>query len=193
MHNPDMKPGRRPAMSTPGISDRSRQSRTGTSASARGAAVTPEVIDPPQILEPCQLPTAPQTGADVMAQFIPSSPFVAKLGIVAEVLGGDEVRLRLPWDPIQRHGRRHGARRRRSCAGRCRGDGRRVGGRRGARLAARRDHVDVDAVSAPARATDLIAIGRVLRRGKTLVNCDVDVVTPAATRSRRRSRTTRSS
>ena len=31
---------------------------------------------------------------------------------------------------------------------------------------------------ASARATDLIAIGRVLRRGKTLVNCDVDVVTP---------------
>ncbi|WP_272937674.1 hotdog domain-containing protein, partial [Mycolicibacterium moriokaense] len=28
---------------------------------------------------------------------------------------------------------------------------------------------------APARATDLIAVGRVLRRGKTLVNCDVDV------------------
>ena len=31
---------------------------------------------------------------------------------------------------------------------------------------------------APARATDLIGVGRVLRRGKTLVNCDVDVVTP---------------
>jgi acyl-coenzyme A thioesterase PaaI-like protein len=31
---------------------------------------------------------------------------------------------------------------------------------------------------APARATDLIAVGRVLRRGKTLVNVDVDVVTP---------------
>jgi uncharacterized protein (TIGR00369 family) len=30
---------------------------------------------------------------------------------------------------------------------------------------------------APTRATDLIAIGRVLRRGKTLVNCDVNVVT----------------
>ena len=29
-------------------------------------------------------PTQPQTGADVMAQFIPSSPFVAKLGIVSE-------------------------------------------------------------------------------------------------------------
>jgi acyl-coenzyme A thioesterase PaaI-like protein len=42
--------------------------------------------------------TPPQTGADVMAQFIPKSPFVAKLGIVADVLDGDEVRLRLPWD-----------------------------------------------------------------------------------------------
>ncbi len=34
-----------------------------------------------------------------MAQFIPSSPFVAKLGIVADVLDADEVRLRLPWEP----------------------------------------------------------------------------------------------
>jgi hypothetical protein len=33
------------------------------------------------------------------AEFIPQSPFVAKLGIVAEVLDADEVRLRLPWDP----------------------------------------------------------------------------------------------
>ena len=44
-------------------------------------------------------PTQPQTGADVMAQFIPSSPFVGKLGIVADVLDPDEIRLRLPWDP----------------------------------------------------------------------------------------------
>ncbi|HET6734922.1 hypothetical protein [Mycobacterium sp.] len=42
---------------------------------------------------------------------------------------------------------------------------------------------------APARATDLIAIGRVLRRGKTLVNCDVDVITKPW---RRRSPPTRS-
>ena len=39
------------------------------------------------------------TGAEVMAQFLPQSPFVAKLGIVAEALEGDEVRLRMPWDP----------------------------------------------------------------------------------------------
>ena len=40
-----------------------------------------------------------QSGRDVIAQFIPHSPFVAKLGIVADQLGDDEVRLRLPWDP----------------------------------------------------------------------------------------------
>jgi acyl-coenzyme A thioesterase PaaI-like protein len=39
------------------------------------------------------------SGRDVIAQFIPQSPFVAKLGIVADQLGDDEVRLRLPWDP----------------------------------------------------------------------------------------------
>ena len=37
---------------------------------------------------------------------------------------------------------------------------------------------------APARATDLIAIGRVLRRGKTHVNIDVDVVTSGRRRRR---------
>lgn len=40
-----------------------------------------------------------QTGADVIAQFIPQWPFVTKLGIVADVLAAGEVRLRLPWDP----------------------------------------------------------------------------------------------
>ncbi|MCU1698991.1 MAG: hypothetical protein JWR34_5054, partial [Mycobacterium sp.] len=45
------------------------------------------------------LPATAPTGAEIMAQFIPQSPFVAKLGIVAEVLDGDEVRLRMPWDP----------------------------------------------------------------------------------------------
>ena len=45
---------------------------------------------------------------------------------------------------------------------------------------------------APAQATDLIGIGRVLRRGRTLVNCDVDVVTPDGVAVRRRSPPTRS-
>ena len=42
---------------------------------------------------------SPHTGAEVMAQFIPQSPLVAKLGIVAEGLDAPEVRLRMPWDP----------------------------------------------------------------------------------------------
>ena len=43
--------------------------------------------------------TRPSSGRDVIAQFLPQSPFVAKLGIVADQLSDDEVRLRLPWDP----------------------------------------------------------------------------------------------
>jgi uncharacterized protein (TIGR00369 family) len=118
------------------------------------------------------------TGAEVMAQFLPQSPFVTKLGIVAETLDGDEVRLRMPWDPgnVTLGDMVHGG-----------------------AIAALAD-VTVMAAAwagvaaadslrgvttsmamqflAPARATDLIGVGRVLRRGKTLVNCDVDVVTP---------------
>lgn len=118
------------------------------------------------------------TGAEVMAQFLPQSPFVAKLGIVAETLDGDEVRLRMPWDPgnVTLGDMVHGG-----------------------AIAALADVTVMaaawagvsEAVSlrgvttsmamqflAPARATDLIGVGRVLRQGKTLVNCDVDVVTP---------------
>jgi acyl-coenzyme A thioesterase PaaI-like protein len=42
---------------------------------------------------------APASERDVIAAFRPQSPFVAKLGIVVEHLGDEEVRLRLPWDP----------------------------------------------------------------------------------------------
>ena len=41
----------------------------------------------------------PTSGRDVIAQFLPQSPLVAKLGIVADQLRDDELRLRLPWDP----------------------------------------------------------------------------------------------
>lgn len=114
-----------------------------------------------------------------MAQFIPASPFVAKLGIVAEVLDGDEVRLRMPFDPtnVTLGDMVHGG-----------------------AIATLADMTVMAAAwagvpvpeslrgvttslsmqfLAPARATELIGVGRVLRRGKTLVNCDVDVVTPS--------------
>jgi uncharacterized protein (TIGR00369 family) len=122
--------------------------------------------------------TDAQTGSDVMAQFIPACPLAAKLGIVADVLVGDEVRLRMPFDPtnVTLGDMVHGG-----------------------AIATLADMtvmatawagVDVPAslrgvttslsmqFLAPARATELIGVGRVLRRGKTLVNCDVDVVTP---------------
>jgi uncharacterized protein (TIGR00369 family) len=113
-----------------------------------------------------------------MAQVIPHSPFAAKLGIVAEVLDAEEVRLRMPWDTtnVTLGDMVHGG-----------------------AIATLADvtvmaaaWAGVEAVEslrgvttsmavqflAPARATDLIGVGRVLRRGKTLVNCDVDVITP---------------
>jgi uncharacterized protein (TIGR00369 family) len=34
---------------------------------------------------------------------------------------------------------------------------------------------------APARATELIGVGRVLRRGRSLVNCEAEIVDPAGT------------
>src|ERR1700720_3678288 len=123
-------------------------------------------------------PTQPHTGADVMAQFIPQSPFVAKLGIVADVLDADEVRLRLPWDPtnVTVADMVHGGGIAALAAG-----GVMVGAWAGAEVPDSLRGVTTSMAMqflAPARATDLIAVGRVLRRGKTLVNIDVDVVTP---------------
>jgi uncharacterized protein (TIGR00369 family) len=123
-------------------------------------------------------PTRPQTGADVMAQFIPQSPFVAKLGIVAEVLDPGEVRLRMPWDTtnVTLGDMVHGG------AIATLADVTVMAAAWAGVEAAEslRGVTTSKAVQflAPARATDLIGVGRVLRRGKTLVNCDVDVVTP---------------
>jgi len=123
-------------------------------------------------------PTQPQTGADVMAQFIPSSPFVAKLGIVADVLDADEVRLRLPWDSTNVtvadmvHGGAIAALADVAVMAAAWAGAEVPDSLRGVTTSMSMQFL------APARATDLIAIGRVLRRGKTLVNVDVDVVTP---------------
>ncbi|MCX8556705.1 PaaI family thioesterase [Mycolicibacterium mucogenicum] len=121
---------------------------------------------------------SPHTGAEVMAQFIPQSPLVTKLGIVAEALDAPEVRLRMPWDPTNT-----------TLADMVHGGA----------IAALAD-VTIMAAAwateqapeslwgvtismsvqylAPARSTDLIAVGRVLHRGKSLVHCEVEVTTP---------------
>jgi uncharacterized protein (TIGR00369 family) len=123
-------------------------------------------------------PGQPRSGADVMARFIPQSPFVAKLGIVAEVLDADEVRLRLPWDPSNVtlgdlvHGGAIAALADVTVMAAAWAGAKVPDSLRGVTTSMALQFL------APARATDLIGVGRVLRRGKTLVHCDVDVLTP---------------
>jgi uncharacterized protein (TIGR00369 family) len=118
------------------------------------------------------------TGAEVMAQFLPQSPFVIKLGIVAEVLDADEVRLRMPWDPTNVtlgdmvHGGAIAALADVTVMAAAWAGVEAAESLRGVTTSMAMQYLS------PARATDLVGVGRVLRRGKTLVNCDVDVVTP---------------
>lgn len=122
--------------------------------------------------------SGPSTGRDVIAAFLPQSPFVAKLGIVVEQLGDDEVRLRLPWDPTNVtvgdivHG---GAIATLAdltimAAAWC-------GAHAPPELRGVTVSLTVDFM-APARATDVIGVGRVLRRGRSLVNCEAEIVDP---------------
>jgi uncharacterized protein (TIGR00369 family) len=124
------------------------------------------------------LPATAPTGAEIMAQFIPQSPFVAKLGIVAEVLDADEVRLRMPWDPtnVTLGDMVHGG-----AIASLADVTVMAAAWAGVEAAPSLRGVTVSMAMqflAPARATDLIGVGRVLRQGRSLVNCDVDVVTP---------------
>jgi uncharacterized protein (TIGR00369 family) len=111
-----------------------------------------------------------------MAQFLPQTPFVATLGIVAEILDGNEVRLRMPWIPTNVtlgdmvHGGAIAALADVTVAAAWAGV-EAAGSLRGVTTSMAMEYLS------PARATDLVGVGRVLRRGKTLVNCDVDVVT----------------
>lgn len=127
---------------------------------------------------PVSTPTESANGRDVIAAFLPQSPFAAKLGIVVDHLGDDEVRLRLPWDPANAtvadivHG---GAIATLAdlavmAAAWC---GREAPPQlRGVTVSLNLDFI------APARATDVIAVGRALRRGRSLVNCEAEIVDP---------------
>ena len=117
-------------------------------------------------------------GSDVIAGFIPQSPFVAKLGIVAEVLEADGVRLRLPWDPSNTtladmvHGWAIATLADLTVMAAAWCGAPAPESLRGVTVSMAIDYL------APARAIDLIGEGRVLRRGKSLVNCEVDVLRP---------------
>jgi uncharacterized protein (TIGR00369 family) len=122
--------------------------------------------------------TQAQTGRDVIAQFLPQSPFVAKLGIVADQLDDHEVRLRLPWDPsnVTVGDMVHGgaiatlADLTVMAAAWC-------GVPAPPALRGVTVSMALDFISA-ARATDVIGVGRVLRRGRSLVNCEAEIVDP---------------
>ncbi|MGV0811553.1 PaaI family thioesterase [Mycolicibacterium boenickei] len=117
-----------------------------------------------------------QTGPAVMAEFLPQSPFVAKLGIVAEMLDGPEVRLRLPWDPSNItiadmvHGGAIAALADVTVMAAAWAQADVPDSLRGVTVSMTINYL------APARATDLIGLGRVLRQGRSLVNCEVDIV-----------------
>lgn len=121
---------------------------------------------------------APKDGRDVIAEFLPASPFVVKLGIVADVLEPDNVRLRLPWDPsnVTIGDMVHGgaiatlADLTVMCAAWCGAPA--PESLRGVTVSMALDYL------APARSTDLIGVGRVLRRGRSLVNCEAEVQRP---------------
>jgi uncharacterized protein (TIGR00369 family) len=121
---------------------------------------------------------APRDGRDFIAEFIPASPFVNKLGIVAEVLEPDHARLRLPWDPsnVTVGDMVHGgaiATLADLAVMAAAWSGPAPESLRGLTVSMALDYM------APARATDLFGIGKVLRRGKSLVNCEAEVVLPS--------------
>ena len=118
---------------------------------------------------------APQDGRDVIAVFLAQSPFVVKLGIVAEVLEADGVRLRLPWDPTNTtlgdmvHGGAIATLADLTVMAAAWCGAPAPESLRGVTVSMALDYL------APARSTDLIGEGRVLRRGRSLVNCEADV------------------
>jgi uncharacterized protein (TIGR00369 family) len=121
---------------------------------------------------------APQDGRDVIAAFIPQSPFAAKLGIVAEVLEADSVRLRLPWDPSNTtlgdmvHGGAIATLADLTVMAAAWCGAMAPESLRGVTVSMALEYL------APARATDLLGEGRVLRRGKSLVSCEAEVRHP---------------
>src|SRR3954447_6676383 len=116
-----------------------------------------------------------------MAQFIPQSPFVAKLGVVIDKLDDDEVRLRLPWDPTNTtvgdmvHGGAIATLADLTVMAAAWCGAQVPDNMRGVTVSVALDYM------APARATELIGVGRVLRRGRSLVNCEAEILDPSGT------------
>jgi uncharacterized protein (TIGR00369 family) len=121
---------------------------------------------------------APKDGREFIAAFLPQSPFVTKLGIVADSLEPDDVRLRMPWDPSNVtigdmvHGGAIATLADLTVMAAAWSGAPAPDSLRGVTVSMALDFL------APARATDLIGRGRVLRRGRSLVNCEAEIVRP---------------
>ncbi|HEV7423418.1 MAG TPA: PaaI family thioesterase [Mycobacterium sp.] len=117
----------------------------------------------------------------MMAQFIPQSPFVAKLGVVVDKLEDDEVRMRLPWDPSNTtmgdmvHGGAIATLADLTVMAAAWCGAEVPDNLRGVTVSMALDYM------APARATDVIGVGRVLRRGRSLINCEAEIIDPEGT------------
>lgn len=115
---------------------------------------------------------------DALAQFISQSPFVTKLGITAEILDTERVRLNLRWDESNTsmadmiHGGAIASLADLTvmAAAWCGASAPET--RRAVTVSLALDYV------APARATDLVGEGRALRRGRSLVNCEAEILCP---------------
>lgn len=120
----------------------------------------------------------PPDGTELMRMFLPASPFVSHLGITIEELREDQAALRLPWQECSVtvgdmvHGGAIAALADVAvmAAAWC-------GRRAPERLRGVTTSLSVEFISS-AHSTDLIARGRVLRRGGTLTSCEVDIVAP---------------
>ena len=119
--------------------------------------------------------TTPRDGAELMALFLPQSPFVAKLGVKVERLEDDLAVLRMPWDPenVTVGDMVHGG----ALAALC-DIVAMAAAWSGAPLPEQLRGVTTSMAiefMAPARESDVVATGTVLRRGRTLINVEVDL------------------
>jgi uncharacterized protein (TIGR00369 family) len=120
----------------------------------------------------------PRDGRELMEAFLPQSPFVIKLGVRADSLEPDRVVLRMPWSPANVtvgdmvHGGAISALVDMTAMAAAWSGAALPSSLRGVTTSMAIEFL------APARETDLLGRGSVLRRGRSLVNCDVDIVHP---------------
>jgi uncharacterized protein (TIGR00369 family) len=118
---------------------------------------------------------APTTGTDLIQQWLPASPFVGALDLQLEDIGDGTASVRMPYDPERTtygdvvHGGAIAALVDTAATITAWAGAPLPDQMRGATVSLSLEYVD------GARGEDLVASGRVVRRGRTLCFCEVDV------------------